>query len=770
MTNNETSGFNLIELMIVIVILAITISVAVVKYADYSRRVEIASAYSSAKALEAAIIRKISIKDSPLSNTDKASFNLNSVAQKNIKYFASINVVDAAITSPSTSLPATVLAEITKSIPISNIVAHAKYDLTATCRLIADKPAQWFNIFYYLSSNDSTKQQISSTLIGVGAKLDCMPSTYQKILCPDTSYTNGGACVACTPLSGAIKPCSSTSDTTCVSGATQIGNNCKCNTGTYWDGTACSSCTPLTGPAGTVQACGDTSDATCIGGTTKTGNTCSCGTNQYWNGSACTNCTALTGSSGTVRPCSGSSDASCSAGTIKSGNACVCASGQYWNGSACTSCTSLTGPAGSVQACSASGDSSCLGGAVKSGSTCSCGTNQYWNGTACTICTPLTGPTGSVQACSTSGNSSCLGGTIRSGNTCSCGTNQNWNGSSCVTSCGSNQYLNGTSCVSCTPLTGSSGTVQACTATGDATCIGGTVRSGNVCSCNNGSNWDGNKCTKALLCPSGSIMNGNACVACPVSTSNFNVTVSSDGLSCVCNGLDTTRYWHSYDNMCSVCPPNQIWVGSCKSCPAGSDAVASQWVCNCNNKPCCPQDSFLYSNNGPCRMCPFGAICDGTASWKCKDGYVKKDNYSCILANVSKPATKCTLSYQPLDSITYDNTYFFYIDPSAINNNCPDSWSTTVHFAGSNDMKCLSWLVYRQTLNPWNLIDQPWHEWWNTPYISQNKQFTSNPQGFSCHYTRTYSSKLRNETGTAWARIDCSPVTLSLDPDSSCRN
>ena len=384
MTNNETSGFNLIELLIVIVILAIVISVAVVKYANYSRRVEIASVYSSAKALEAAIIRKINIKDSALSKTDIASFNLNSVRLKNIKYFASINVVDATDPDnpPSTSLPAAVLAEITKSIPISNIIAHAQYDLTDTCRLIANKPAKWFNIFYYLSSNDSTKQQISSTMIGVGVKLDCMPSTYQKTLCPDASYSKGGACVACTPLSGAIKPCSGTSDASCVSGATQIGNYCKCNTGTYWDGTACSPCTPLTGPAGTVQACSDTGDATCIGGTIQTGNTCGCGTNQYWNGSACTTCTALTGPAGSVQHCSGSSDTRCSAGTIKSGNTCVCAGGQYWNGSVCTAC-----PANAT--CN-NNNINCNSGYTLSGNVCiaACPTNciSCTSPTKCTTC------------------------------------------------------------------------------------------------------------------------------------------------------------------------------------------------------------------------------------------------------------------------------------------------------------------------------------------------------------------------------------------------
>lgn len=129
----------------------------------------------------------------------------------------------------------------------------------------------------------------------------------------------------------------------------------------------------------------------------------------------------------------------------------------------------------------------------------------------------------------------------------------------------------------------------------------------------------------------------------------------------------------------------------------------------------------------------------------------------------------CMLSYQPLDSIAYNNAYFFYIDPAAINNNCPDSLSTTTGFTGGNDMRCLSWLVYGQTFNPWDLISHPWPAWWNTPYISQNKQFTPNSQGFSCYYSQTYSSKLGSETGTAWSRIDCSTVILSLDPNSTCR-
>lgn len=384
MTSNKSLGFNLLELMVVIVILAIIMSVAVIKYASYSRRAEIMSAYSSAKAVEAAIFRKINIQDYALSSSDISSFNLDSVVQKNVKYFASINIVDAAVTSPSTSLPAIVLAEITKSIPISNIIAHAKYDLTATCRLIDNKPAQWFNIFYYLPSADPSKQQISSTIIGIGAKLDCMPSTYQKILCSEGSYSKDGTCVVCTALTGAIKPCSSTSDTTCVNGATQVGSNCKCNTGTYWGGSACSTCTPLTGSAGTVQACSDTSDAICIGGTIKSDNTCSCGANKYWNGSSCTSCTSAITTG--CDPVTGGAT-SCGTGYKLSGI----------SGAVGTTCVIISCTNTAVASCNASGiPTSCndgyflTGPSGVSGTTCSkcpSGCSACTSSSNCTACT-----------------------------------------------------------------------------------------------------------------------------------------------------------------------------------------------------------------------------------------------------------------------------------------------------------------------------------------------------------------------------------------------
>ena len=425
MTNNENPGFNLIELMIVIVILAVTISVAAVKYAYYIRRVEIVSAYSSAKAVEAAIIRTISNKDSPLSNSDKASFNLNFVAQKNSKYFASINVVDAANIPPDPALPDTVLAEINKSVPTSNIIAYAQYNLQPTCSLIANKPAKWFIIFYYLSSNDSTKQEISSTFIGVGAKLDCMPSTYQKTLCPETTYSKDGACVACTTLTGpagSVQACSTSGDSSCLGGTIRSGNTCICGPNQYWNGSACTNCTSLTGPAGSVQACTTSSDSSCLGGTIKSGNTCSCGTNQnwngsscvtscganqYWNGSACIPCTILTGPSGIISPCSLGSDASCINGSIQVNNSCVCPSGSTFTNNYCINCTA--GGANRYFSTITGSCEFCTGANYSTGSACLACTD------GCSRCSPTTNnpPNNCIR---------CFPGYTLSNGICSCPT------------------------------------------------------------------------------------------------------------------------------------------------------------------------------------------------------------------------------------------------------------------------------------------------------------------------------------------------------------
>ena len=539
----KSKAFNLIELMIVIVILAIAISVAVVKYANYIRRAEISAAYSSAKAVEAAIIRTIHNKDAPLSDTDIAAFNVESVKTKNSKYFASINVVSAAINQQITGLPDVVLAEITKSVPASDIVAYASYDLTNTCRIIADKPAQWFNIIYYLS------QEISSTVIGVGAKLDCMPATYQTILCPDGSYSsNQKTCISCTPLTGATIPCTDTEDAKCAPGSTKFGNECRCNSGTYLNGNVCQACTALTGA---VISCTNTADARCAPGSTKFGNECRCNSGTYLNSNVCQACTALTGA---IIPCTTTSDTRCVSGATRNGTVCSCGANQYFDGSECHNCSVIP----NCVACSS--PTSCTN--------CNSGFHPNTNGTACIqncIATQYQDANGACQSCDSS-CATCFGS----------GSNQ------CL-SCNSGSLTNGTCSIACPP--------------GSVT--GGRGRNTNVpnCSCPDNSYY----------------WNGSSCIPCPFYSvdslaSGYSYGPTTPVGSCKC--VDSQAIWSNTFQMC-LFPCQNYDYGRYRCHSVGVRPDSGYFCARCSGNVCTSYTwgQNLTIDRSHCALCPPNSSC-----------------------------------------------------------------------------------------------------------------------------------------------------------------
>jgi hypothetical protein len=136
-------------------------------------------------------------------------------------------------------------------------------------------------------------------------------------------------------------------------------SDCKCGSGSFWDGEFCSPCLEGTFSTGGFSAIGDALNTCqqCPEGSTspiysKSPASCKCNTGLYWNEVAdvCTECEVGTYSTSTpmaVGPTDTSVCKSCPAGsTSLAGSshyeACECTAGLYWSGTACTECPENT--------------------------------------------------------------------------------------------------------------------------------------------------------------------------------------------------------------------------------------------------------------------------------------------------------------------------------------------------------------------------------------------------------------------------------------------
>lgn len=260
---------------------------------------------------------------------------------------------------------------------------------------------------------------------------------------------------------------------------------------------------------------------------------------------------------------------------------------------------------------------SCLPGYVQLGSVCytTCPTGYYQNGTQCNLCS-------SVCASCSGSPTNCL--------TCK---NVNVNIPTCIannTGCTSSQYLSSNSvCSNCN---------SAC-----LTCYGGS--SFECSSCANSTNILINGvCTST--CPSGTIKNGTACIACP--TNCLSCSIVSNLLSC------------------STCVPSYIFTAyngtniCVQSCSSLSSGVASYiqvgttcQICNISNCvlcvtttsnqiqcSSCSNTTFLY--NQQCyTACPSGTAPSSNTCVPCAQ--------NCINCSSSSTCTKCTTGYYLLN-------------------------------------------------------------------------------------------------------------------------
>jgi prepilin-type N-terminal cleavage/methylation domain-containing protein len=391
MTCKKNIGFNLLEIMIVIAILASIVTFAIVKYNEYTMKAGMVSIANYSKTMQDKLVLYYDNNDR-LPNTIQAAAFLTTGLSTELEgtlgeYIRSTEGFNGFNENGSLNLDRlpqglqTQLGDLTQIEELFCVIIT----LDVRCRSVLNSDAM-----YYSVSVKKTGQDLTTINYSTGVKPSCVVPNSSFIcregyICnpssgePDPNTCADGylridtSCNLC-PL-GAV--CSGGAITGCRSGFSLISGACTCSTG-YVTGT------------GTDAVCHPCPDhANCSGG-----NIISCQSGYY--GAIC------------ELPCQG---------VVSAWPPGICTpcpiSTPYWDGANCVACPIST---------------------------------PYWNGTSCVAC-PISTPYWDGTNCA-----ACSGSTPywNGANCVACsGNTPYWNGTNCVACSGSTSYWNGTSCAAC---------------------------------------------------------------------------------------------------------------------------------------------------------------------------------------------------------------------------------------------------------------------------------------------------------------------------------
>lgn len=651
----KLTGFNLVELMIVLSILSLITAVAITNYISYSKKAAVTAASTLADNIKAKVMLYYTDQEQfpSLANGNATeinnSFNV-SVLDANTKKYVSNTTFYSFSDASTPILPPSITSQLSVS---ATILGYIKIDLNPDQKLSKD-PAVTAQIFLVASeisnsvSLNSLSEKVASisydtphivltaseTQVGtqviwdkfsVGIANQFIPLNSTPA-CSGNQILQGGTCALC--AKGSYTSINTEGINICAPcelgkySATEGSPSCTdCGGGTY---------TPAVGSSSCINC--NTGIATC----------------DATNGAAiaCINPTptasySLTGTSGVAGT---TCNVTCSGATYKLNNACQ----------ACTSTCS---------ACTSTACSSCITGYY--------GTNCASSIASCTGIMSGSGVTAICNPCPTHAN--CSGGAI-----ISCQTG--YSGNNCANYC--TGYLTGSgvsaTCNNCPP---------------NATCSNGAITG-----CQSGYSGSGGNCTSctsaiitgcssstggATSCLSGYQLSGTSGAAgttCIVSCPLHSTGCSANGGATGCNsGFQLTGASGAAGTTCKVtCPSGSVWSDS-PGAPAvdGSSSNAITYLDGPGGTvyTVCVCYSGLFPNYVPgvgttctcnvanCQTCVYNCnICQ-----TCKTGYTPSSNGSqCILCNIARCGA---CSSTNICSYCVKPGYPYPITP--VNNQCP---------------------------------------------------------------------------------------------------
>ena len=552
--NKNTDGFNLIELMIVIVILASLIAAGVVKYNSYSKRAGIITAANYMDGMKAKVTLYLANNNDTPPDDMSSQINIGLLDSNTKKYISNISY-----SKGSSGLP----NNITVNINNATVLAYVAADFTSSIATSSTTPSR---IYYVASIGNSASSEVSWSCYTQGLDTDSIPQSCKTTGsgsggCGGTTRWNGSSCVSC--LTGAT--CSGGIITVCPSGF--YGTNCA---------TAVSSCTGYVNGTGEQATCVTPcpANANCSGGLIT-----SCKSGYYGDGcgTQCAGIISGTWPNVTCQPCS--ANAVCNNGAISG-----CQAGYY--GSACTSqCQGTISGAWPSLVCTP----------------CS-GSTPYWNGTSCQGCPSHCNCSGGVV-------SGCQAGYYGSNCSTQCqGTiSGTWPSLVCTPCSGSTPYWNGTSCAACpTNATScSNGSITGC----NAGYYGSTCTS--QCQGTISGTWPNLVCTPCT--GSTPYWNGTSCAVCPA-----NAVCSNGSITGCNAGYYGSNCSSSYSSSCSTGYITGSGVTAvCNSCPTHA-ICSNGTITGCQSKyygtgcaSYCGGTSYLTGTGttATCNSCSSGYIC-----------------------------------------------------------------------------------------------------------------------------------------------------------------
>ena len=611
----KLTGFNLVELMIVLSILALITTLAITNYISYSKKAAVTSASTLADNIKSRVMLYYTDQEQfpSLANGNateiKNSFNV-SVLDANTKKYVSNTEFYSFSDASTPLLPPSITSQLSIS---ATILGYIKIDLNPAQHLSTD-PAVTAQIFLVASeisnsvslnalpekavsmsydtphlvltaSNPQIGTQITWTTFSVGIAHQFIPQGATPA-CSGNQILQSGNCAPCAAGSYAsINPEGINICAPCelgTSSATAGAALCTpCNVGTYTPAVGSTSCTNCgTG----IATCDPTNGAaiTCISSTATT---------SY----------SLIGPSGVAGT---TCNATCSGATFKLNNACqACPSN-------CTACTSTV--------CS-----SCIIGYY--GSNCSSSTSS---------CTGVMFGSGVTATCTTCPSQAiCSSGAIT-------GCQPGYYGPNCSSSISS-----------CAGIMSGSGVTATCTACPThAICSGGTITgcqfgyydpncSSSISSCAGIMSGSGVTAT-CTACPIHAICSGGTITGCQTGYYDMNCSSSTSSCAGVMSGSGVTA-------TCNACPTHAICSGGAiTGCQTGYSGN------NCANY--CTGYLTGSGVSATCNNCPPNATCSNGAITGCQSGYSGSGGNctsctSAIITGCSSStggATSCNAGYQ----------------------------------------------------------------------------------------------------------------------------
>ena len=638
----SVSGFNLIELMVVLTILAGVTAASVIKYKDYSTRAGVSNVTNYAETIKAKIMLYYADQEDFPPASQAA--DLQTIDVNNKKYIANIVYVKGL-----TGLPTNVTNNIGDT---SNVLGFVELDFdpsflpsstTTTTTTTTTTLPDSAKIYFVATLNSD--QEVQWNQFSVGMQQQYSPKGYAQV-CPGNQVASGSSSVCDCNYDGSTYKSSSDclqKPINSVLNPTKTGYSC--NPGFFgYDCSPCvlpagaASCDPTTGNVASCNAgygMVSGSCTACAAGYYSTAVTTApciqCAANQYSAGGAdtCHNCPTGCTTCSSSTSCSGCTAGGGTSGYGLSGTSCTqCSSNQFSTGTdACQKC-----PNGCVS-CSHSGScNKCITGS---------GTSGYGlSGGSCTQCSSNQYSTTGTDGCQTcpNGCTTCSSATSCSGCTAGGGTSgYGLSGTSC-TQCSSNQYSTGTSgCQTC-----QNGCTTCSSANSCSTCTAGSGTSGYGIS--------GTSCTQ---CAANQYSTGTGgCQTCPTGC-----TACSSANSCSgCKAGGGTSSYGVSGTSCTQCAANQYSTGTggCQTCP-GNCATCLYYAGSAHCMTC--SANYILTTFGNCVTCGANSCFSGDVCIDCDPGYYSAGGTCSSCSQCPTGCSACTSATQ-CTTCTNSSNYF----------------------------------------------------------------------------------------------------------------